>query len=59
MLKTARQVFSNWDHQVVLNTARVKQAETAFATARALYAAARKWRATQTTGVVRDHSGAM
>jgi len=58
-LKTARQVFSNWDHQVVLNTARVRQAETAFDTARALYAAARKWRATQTTGIVRDHSGAM
>jgi len=59
MLKTARQSFSNWDHQVVLNTTRVKQAETAFDTARALYAAARKWRATQTTGIVRDHSGAM
>ncbi|HCN09862.1 MAG TPA: hypothetical protein DIT01_18205 [Lentisphaeria bacterium] len=58
-LKTARQVFSNWDYQVVLNTARVKQAETAFDTARALYAAARKWRATQTTGIIRDHSGAM
>ncbi|MDP6449221.1 MAG: hypothetical protein QF773_00265 [Lentisphaeria bacterium] len=58
-LKTARQAFSNWDHQVALNTARVKQAETAFDTARALYAAARKWRATQTTGIGRDHSGAM
>ena len=58
-LKTARQAFSNWDHQVALNTARVKQVETAFDTARALYAAARKWRATQTTGIVRDHSGAM
>ncbi len=58
-LKTARQVFSNWDHQVALNTARVKQAETSFDTARALYAAAKKWRATQTTGIARDHSGAM
>ncbi|MDP7395627.1 MAG: hypothetical protein QGF67_13130 [Lentisphaeria bacterium] len=58
-LKAARQAFSNWDHQVALNTARVKQAETAFDTARALYAAARKWRATQTSGTVRDHSGAM